>query len=134
MVFERPTTVLRVYVGGLRTNTTASEIRAGFARVGVELSDLELVVNRSTGFQRAFAFVVVAQPPAEAMATSDDAILARMGEAQIEGHPVVVRHVARQLTPDIPHGPEAAGRVPVVRYDGGFPLLTDSERSGDARR
>src|SRR5258708_19294840 len=95
MMIERPTTVLRVYVGGLDVFGAEPDLCAAFARVGVQLASVELVVNRATGCRRGFAFVIVAGLPA---GTDTDAVLARMGMALVGDRPVTVKRLPNEPT------------------------------------
>jgi hypothetical protein len=84
-----------MYVGGVEVGATEPELYAAFARVGVQLARIELVVNRATGRRRGFAFVVLAGLPIGADA---DAVLARMRLALVDHRPVTVQRVPSELT------------------------------------
>jgi hypothetical protein len=94
VAFRRPTIPLRMYIGGLDVGTTEPDLHAAFARIGVHLAHVELVVNRATGCPRGFAFVVLAGLPAGANA---DAVLARMRLAAVNERPVTVQLVPEEL-------------------------------------
>jgi RNA recognition motif-containing protein len=95
MAFARPATTLRAFVGGLDVGATEPDLYAAFARVGVQLAHIELVVNPATGCRRGFAFVVLAGLPIGANA---DAVLTRMRLALVDGRPVTVQRIPSELT------------------------------------
>jgi hypothetical protein len=95
MALERPATPFRVYVGGLDVGTTEPDLYAAFARIGVQIAHVELVVNRATGCRRGFAFVALEGLPAGA---NTDAVLARMRLAVMDDRPVTVQRIPSELT------------------------------------
>jgi hypothetical protein len=109
MAVKRPATPFRVYVGGLGVSTTESALFAAFARIGVQLGHVELVVNRATGCRRGFAFVALEELPT---GTNADAVLARMRLAVVDDRSVTVQRIPSELTSSPPiQGPEL-GRTP----------------------
>jgi hypothetical protein len=96
----------RVYVGGLGVGVTEPDLYAAFARVGVELTHVELVVNRATGCRRGFAFVALAGLPAGENA---DALLARMRLAVVDGRLVTVQRIPRELAFRAIRAPSSVG-------------------------
>jgi hypothetical protein len=46
----------RIFVGGVPRGTTEPELRAAFAFAGIDVGDIDLVLDRVTGVQRGFAF------------------------------------------------------------------------------
>jgi hypothetical protein len=105
MALERPA-VLRVYVGGIGVGSTEADLLAAFARVGVAVARVELVVNRATGCLRGFAFVAVVLPDGLASAGIDE-LLGRMRLVVVDDRPVTVQAIARELMPWPVHGPTA---------------------------
>jgi len=106
MALERPATPFRVYVGGLDVGTTEPDLYAAFARIGVQIAHVELVVNRATGCRRGFAFVALAGLPAGADA---DAVLDRMRLAVVDDRPITVQRIPSALTSRPIHGPSSVG-------------------------
>jgi hypothetical protein len=100
-----------MFVGGIGMAATEPDLYAAFARVGVQLTHVELVVNRATGCLRGFAFVAIADdsdPTAGRPSANVDNILARMRLALVDDRPLTVQHIAHELTPRARHGPTAA--------------------------
>lgn len=88
-----------MYVGGIGVGATEPDLYAAFARVGVQLADVELVVNRATGCLRGFAFVAIADDPTGAGASADmDSLLARMRLALVDDRAPTVHPIARVLS------------------------------------
>jgi len=106
MAPQRPAAPFRVYVGGLPADLTEPDLHAAFARVGVQLAHVELVVNRATGCRRGFVFVALAGLPAGADA---DAVLARMRLAVVNDRPVTVKRIPSELTSRPISGPSSVG-------------------------
>lgn len=75
----------KLFVGGLGSMTTATELRAFFSRFG-ELVDAMVVVNRSTGQSRGFGFVSYRNS-----VEANQAIAATDG-TELDGHPIRVNH------------------------------------------
>jgi RNA recognition motif-containing protein len=101
--------ILRLYVGGIGDGATEPDLFAAFARVGVPLVHVELVVNRATGCLRGFAFVAVAHDAAGERARGYvDDLLSRMRSAEVAGRPVTVQPIACDLGPRQVHGRTAA--------------------------
>jgi DNA-binding response OmpR family regulator len=109
---KREATVLRVFVGGIGHDATEPDLHAAFARVGVQLAQVELVVNRATGRLRGFAFVAVADDPASGLAkANENDVLARMRQALVDDHPLTVQPVAREFVPLPGNDPTAADQA-----------------------
>jgi RNA recognition motif-containing protein len=86
---QRPSE-LRFFVGGVGMDATESQLRTAFAEIGVVLTQVEMVLNRATGFKRGFAFVCVDSPrPGSATSTAD--VLERMQGATVNGRSSTVR-------------------------------------------
>ena len=113
MALNRPATPFRAYVGGLGVGTTEPDLYAAFARIGVQLTHVELVVNRATGCRRGFAFVALAGLPA---AENADALLARMRLAVVDARPVTVQRIPRELAFRAIRAPSSVGSAesPVI--------------------
>src|ERR1700681_3521164 len=96
-----------MYVGGIGVGATEPDLHAAFARVGVHLAQVELVINRATGHLRGFAFVAIADDditddadspvPGQASA-SRDGVLARMRLAHVDDRTLTVQPIAHELT------------------------------------
>jgi len=73
----------KLFVGGIGSTTTASDLRVFFSRFG-ELADATVILNRSTGHSRGFGFV--------SFRSSIDANQAIAGAdgAELDGHPIRV--------------------------------------------
>jgi RNA recognition motif-containing protein len=73
----------KLFVGGISSTTTASDLRVFFSRFG-ELADATVILNRSTGQSRGFGFV--------SFRSSIDANQAIAGSdgAELDGHPIRV--------------------------------------------
>ena len=73
----------KLFVGGIGSTTTASDLRAFFSRFG-ELADAAVILNRSTGQSRGFGFV--------SFRSSIDANQAIAGAdgAELDGHAIRV--------------------------------------------
>jgi RNA recognition motif-containing protein len=84
---------LRFFVGGVGMDATESQLRTAFAEIGVVLTQVELVLNRATGFKRGFAFVCV-DSPCPGSATSAADVLERMQGATVNGRSSTVRFAA----------------------------------------
>jgi RNA recognition motif-containing protein len=86
---QRPSE-LRFFVGGVGMDATESQLRTAFAEIGVVLTQVEMVLNRATGFKRGFAFVCV-DPPRPGSTTSTADVLERMQGATVNGRSSTVR-------------------------------------------
>lgn len=73
----------RLFVGNLSYDSTADSLRTAFSVHG-EVNDVVLIVDRTTGRPRGFAFVTMAS---EAQAS---AAMTKMNGAMVDGRPVRV--------------------------------------------
>lgn len=73
----------KLFVGGIGSTTTASDLRLFFSRFG-ELADATVIVNRSTGQSRGFGFVSF-----QSSIEANQAITGADG-AELDGHPIRV--------------------------------------------
>jgi hypothetical protein len=80
----------RVYVGRLPPGTTELGLREAFGAVGVQVRDIDMVLNRTTGVSRGFAFVRLREridPDVDAVS------LAQLRRASLDGCPFDIRAV-----------------------------------------
>jgi hypothetical protein len=86
----------RIFVGGLRRGTTDVQLRTAFAFVGVDVGNIEFVLDRVTGIQRGFAFVALQTPLDLA-----DTAFGQLRSATLEGQLLHIQAIAtRRATRD----------------------------------
>lgn len=78
----------RIFVGGLLRGTTDLQLRAAFAFVGMDVGNIEFVIDRVSGIQRGFAFVDLQAPLDRA-----DAAFGQLRSAKLDGHPLNIQVV-----------------------------------------
>lgn len=84
----------RVYVGCLPHGTTEPALREAFSVAGIQVRDIDMVMDRTTGLSRGFAFVLLGEridPGIDAPA------LARLRTASLDGRLFDIRAVHPQL-------------------------------------
>ena len=80
----------RIFVGGYPKHTTELELRDALVVAGFAVRQVELVLDRVTGFPRGFAFVLL-----ESRVDADDAALSlgRLRAATVDGQPLDVQAI-----------------------------------------
>ena len=111
---EPSAAVLRFFVGGIGMDATEPQLRAAFAAAGVGLKDVELVVNRATGFRRGFAYVSV-DFPRTGPEISPNAVLERMEGVTVNARASSVRWINTHRRPAIENSREDNTMTPIVR-------------------
>lgn len=86
----KATSFVRVYVGRVPRGTTEAQLRSAFSDVGVDVGSIEVVLDRVTGLQRGFAFVVLKVRVDVAI---DALPLELLRTATVDGHPLDVQGV-----------------------------------------
>jgi hypothetical protein len=95
-----------VYVGHLPRGLSDLALREAFGAAGIRVRDIEVVLDRSTGLSRGFAFVRLCERiDADASASS----LARMCAAGPDDHPFDVRAIPSRRPDDRARGPRTTG-------------------------
>jgi RNA recognition motif-containing protein len=74
---------VKLFVGGLSTDTTSAELRAAFAKFG-ELVDVAVINERGTNQSRGFGFVTYAS------STAADAAMKDMNGVELDGRTIKV--------------------------------------------
>jgi len=90
----QPASFGRIYLGGVPRGTTELELRAALALVGVKVGGIEFVLDRVTGLQRGFAFVVLSVP---LDTRSDPLVLERLRRTPLEGRVLDVQGIPDRL-------------------------------------
>jgi hypothetical protein len=80
----------RVYVGHLPRGMSDLALREAFVAAGIPVRDIEVVIDRSTGLSRGFAFVRLCK---RVDSDASELSLARMSAAGPDGHAFDVRAV-----------------------------------------
>ncbi|MBK6793468.1 MAG: RNA-binding protein [Anaerolineales bacterium] len=81
---------IRIYVGNLNKSTTQEEIKTLFAQAGT-ISSVEVVMDKSTGLSKGFAFVAMAD-----QAEADKAV--SMFNAHVLGENTLKVNIAKPRT------------------------------------
>lgn len=81
---------IRIYVGNLNKSTTQEEIKTLFAQAGT-ISSVEVVMDKSTGLSKGFAFVAMAD-----QAEADKAV--SMFNAHVLGENMLKVNIAKPRT------------------------------------
>ncbi len=85
-----PTSFDRVFVGGVPRGTTELDLRQALALVGVEVGVIEFVIDRVTGLQRGFAFIVLR---ARLDTSLDPLVFERLRRATLDGRALDVQGI-----------------------------------------
>lgn len=97
MLDPRPLTV-RAFIGSLDRDASEAELRAGLADIGVEVSHVDMALDRAAGARRGFAYVVVAGSPTRSRGASGaPAFLDLMRTATVRGRPITVHAIPESL-------------------------------------
>ena len=67
---QADTTYTKIFVGGLRWETTTDKLKEYFGQFG-EITESVVIMDRNTGRSKGYGFVTFATPDAAAKATSD---------------------------------------------------------------
>ena len=86
-----PTSFNRIFVGGVPRGTTELQLREALALAGVEVGVIEFVVDRVTGLQRGFAFIVL-RTRLDTLA--DPLLLERLRRTTLDGRVLDVQGIA----------------------------------------
>jgi cold-inducible RNA-binding protein len=80
---------LRLYVGNLSFRTTADDVRASFTQFG-QVTEVRIMMDRTTGRPRGFAFVAMSRP------TEVQAAIAGMNGVTLDGRELQVNEALAQ--------------------------------------